>query len=358
MGDNRAGKLLRNVEGVAYWAVAAPVLARLPAAVGYRIACWRGDYLCLCQAGKRTELARNLRLVLGNELSAAAAQQVTRDWFRFASCEVLDVKRLRRGARPLRRLVEIHGREHLEAALAAGKGAILCCGHFGSYDSGFSVLHVSGFPITIVGRRTQVYAADRSSAERWFYELVYDRPLRRHRQRPIIEPWHGRPQVAALAAAALRANEVVAISIDTPPLDGDRARAVEVSFLGRPVRLLPGTVTLAQVTGAPLLMGFLYRAADYRHQVWEISAPVPVEGETATVFERCAAEVSAAIRRSPAHWDFWNSTESLADLGLIRPLREGHQPRDLSFRQTRDSYTTDQQIAPVRERPTQQSRRG
>lgn len=45
MGDNPAGKLLRSVEGVAYWAAVAPVLARLPAAPGYRVACWRGDLL-------------------------------------------------------------------------------------------------------------------------------------------------------------------------------------------------------------------------------------------------------------------------------------------------------------------------
>ena len=116
------------------------------------MACWRADCLSRRQAGKRTEIARNLRLVLGNELSPAAAQQVTRDWFRLASCEAVDVKRLRYGARPLRRLVEIRGREHLEAALAAGKGAILCTGHFGSHESGFSVLHASGFPVTTIGR--------------------------------------------------------------------------------------------------------------------------------------------------------------------------------------------------------------
>ena len=323
MGYNRAGKLLRNVEGVAYWAAAAPVLARMPAALGYRIACWHGDLLFRCQAGKRTELARNLRLVLGDELSLAAAQQVTRDWFRFASCQAVDVKRLRHGARPLRRLIEIQGREHLEAALAAGNGAILCCGHLGSYDSGFSVLHASGFPVTTIGRRTHIYAAGRSSAERWFWELVYTKPTHRYRQRPNIEPRRGRLQVAALAAAALRANEVVTISIDAPPLDSDRARAVEVPFLGRRVRLLPGAVALAQMTGAPLLMGFLYRADDYRHQLWEISAPVPVEGDTAAAFAYCAAEVSAAVRRSPAHWDFWNSTDSLADLGLIQPQPDG-----------------------------------
>jgi hypothetical protein len=45
-----------------------------------------------------------------------------------------------------------------------------------------------------------------------------------------------------------------------------------------------------------------------------------VEGETATAFERCAAEVSAAIRRSPAHWEFWGKTDDLVGLGLI-PLQ-------------------------------------
>jgi KDO2-lipid IV(A) lauroyltransferase len=317
VGDGPARGLLRNVARAAFSAA----LARLPAALGYRLACWRADSLFRRQEGKRTEIARNLQLVLGNELSPEAVQQVTRDWFRLASCEAVDVKRLRHRTRPLRRLVDIRGREHLEAALGAGKGAILCTGHFGSHSSGFSVLHASGFPVTTIGRWHHKYTPGLSSAERRFWDL-YLRPVRRHRQRPNIEPWPGRPEVAALAAAALRANEVVTIAIDAPPLDSDRARAVPVPFLGRQAGLLPGAVALAQVTGAPLLMGFVYRAADYRHQVLEISAPMPVEGKTATAFERCAAEMSAAISRSPAHWEFWAKTDDLAVLGLIPPQRD------------------------------------
>ena len=153
MGDNRARRLLRTVKRAAYLVVVAPAVGRLPAALGYRLACWRGDWHFRCQAGKRTEMARNLRLVLGDELSPAAAQRVTREWFRLGSCAAVDLMRLRRGTRPLRRLVEIRGREHLEAALAKGKGAILCSAHFGAYDSGFSVLHATGFPVTSIGRR-------------------------------------------------------------------------------------------------------------------------------------------------------------------------------------------------------------
>jgi KDO2-lipid IV(A) lauroyltransferase len=323
MGESRAERLLRSVEGVAYWAAAAPAVACLPAALGYRIACWRGDWEFRHRHRKRAELALNLRQLLGDEVSPDAAQRLTRDWFRFASCTAIDVMRLRYRARPLRQLVEIRGREHLDAALADGKGAILCSAHFGSFDSAFSLLGASGFPVTTIGRWQHNYTAGLSTAERRFWDLVYARRLRRHRHRPNIEPWPGRIGVAAQAAAILRANEVVTVAIDAPPLDSDLARTVDVPFLGGRTGFLPGAVTLAQATGAPLLMGFMYRTADYRHQVLEISAPVPVEGDTATAFARCAAEVSAAIRRSPAHWTYWASSADLARVGLIRPKPDG-----------------------------------
>jgi lauroyl/myristoyl acyltransferase len=325
VAESRVGRLLRNAEGVAYWAAVAPVAACLPAALGYRIACLRGDWEYRCRPGKRAELIRNLGRLSVGESGPDATQWLARQWFRFASCEAIDVMRLRYRARPLRRLVEIRGREHLEAALAGGKGAILCSAHFGSYDCAFSLLGASGFPVTTIGRWQHNYTVGLSSAERRFWDLVHARRLRRHRHRPNIEPWTGRVAVAAQAASVLRANEVLTIAIDAPPLEQDLARTVQVPFLGRRARLLPGAVTLAQLTGAPLLMGFMYRTADYRHQVLEISAPMwcPAEEDAATAFARCAAEVSAAIRRSPAHWVYWASKGDLANLGLVSPDGDG-----------------------------------
>jgi KDO2-lipid IV(A) lauroyltransferase len=324
MSESRAGRLLRNAEAVAYWAAAAPAAACLPAALGYRIACLRGDWEYRYRHGKRAEIMRNLRRLPGDEPGQDAAQWLTRQWFRFASCEAIDVMRLRYRARPLRRLVEIRGREHLEAALAGGKGAILCSAHFGSHDCAFSLLGASGFPVTTIGRWQHNYTAGLSTAERRFWDLVYARRLRRHRHRPNIEPWAGRVAVAAQAAAVLRANEVLTIGLDAPPLEKDLPRTVEVPFLGHQARLLPGAVTLARLTGAPLLMSFMYRTADYRHQVLEISAPVqcPAEEDVATAFARCVAEVSAAIQRSPAHWAYWASKGDLASLGVISADRD------------------------------------
>jgi phosphatidylinositol dimannoside acyltransferase len=164
MGDSRAKSLFRNAEGAAYWAVAAPVLARLPAALGYRLARRRGDWLFRSHTAERTELAGNVRQILGGRLSQAAVEYVTREWFRFSCCEALDVRRLRHGARPLRRLVDIRGLEHLESALAAGNGVIVCSAHFGSFDSAFSMLGACGFPVTTVGRWQHNYTTRLSRA--------------------------------------------------------------------------------------------------------------------------------------------------------------------------------------------------
>lgn len=310
-------RLLRSAESVVYWLVVAPLAARLPASLAYRVACWRGDWSFRYRAGKRADIERNLRRVLGDELGPEEAQRLAREFFRMTSCEVIDWIRLRGRARSLGKLVEIRGREHLDAALAAGRGAILCTAHFGSCNAAFSLLHASGFPLTSIGRSPSNQTPGMSSAERRLWEFVYTRRMRRHRQRPGIEPLPGRILVAAYAAIALRANEVVTISSDAPLLDADLARAVEMPFLGRQARLLPGVVSLARLTGAPVFMVFMHRLADYRHQVLEISPPVSMEGETVTAFGRCVAAMDAAITASPAHWVYWADTDDLASLGLL-----------------------------------------
>jgi KDO2-lipid IV(A) lauroyltransferase len=310
-------RLLRGAEAVAYWVVIAPLAALLPAPLAYRIACWRGDFCLRYRTAKRSEIIRNVGLVLGDEFCRDQGEHLAREFFRMTSCEAIDVMRLRGQARSLRKLVEIRGREHLDAALAAGKGAILCTAHFGSCSSAFSLLHASGYPITAIGRTYGKYETDMSSSERRLWDLIMTRRLQRHRQRPNIEPLPGRLQIVVQAAVALRGNEVVTISSDAAPLGADQARATELPFLGRKAKLLPGVVGLAQLSGAPILMMFAYRCADYRHQVLEISPPVSMEGGAMTAFERCVAAIEAAVQNSPAHWVYWADTADLTDLGLL-----------------------------------------
>ena len=90
---------------------------------------------------------------------------------------------------------------------------------------------------------------------------------------------------------------------------------------------MPGVITLAQLTGAPILVAFVHRSPDYQHQVLEISPPVPIDGQTKTAFGRCAAAIDAAIRTSPAHWNFWFEARSLPGSACSRRLlRLGRPP--------------------------------
>ena len=113
--------VLRAVEAIAFWLVTAPFLALLPSAMGYRAACWRGDWTFRSDPGKRDEITGNLRLVLGGELGEQEAERMTREVFRQRNCWIIDVMRMRGKGRGLGKLVEIRGREHLDAALADGR---------------------------------------------------------------------------------------------------------------------------------------------------------------------------------------------------------------------------------------------
>ena len=123
--------------------------------------------------------------------------------------------------------------------------------------------------------------------------------------------------------------------------EGAAYRAAAAPLLGR----LPAPLGYRIAPSHPSSGGSGTASTPSRHQVWEISAPVPVEGETAMVFGRCAAEVSATIRRSPAHWESWVNTGDLTNLGLIRPQRDRPPAAGPVLLPDGDSYTMDQQIA-------------
>jgi KDO2-lipid IV(A) lauroyltransferase len=292
--------------------------ALLPARLAYWVACRRADWSTRRRPEGPAIIKRNLLQVFGETLSPAEAERLAREFNRAESCELIDIMRLRnRTPRPLGKLVEFRGREHLEAAMAEGKGAILCTAHVGSYASAFSLIHASGIPVTSIGRWWWNYDPAASPAVRRLWDFAYARRLLRYRQGPNIEPWTGRIASGVQAVRTLRRNEVVTILSDAPPLASDESRVVKVPFFGREGTFLPGVIHLARSSGAPVLMMSVVRSPDYRHQVVEISPPLSLEGEPQEALARCAAAMEATIRSNPALWLHWSETDFLADLGLI-----------------------------------------
>ena len=314
----RRRPLLDRLEILVFWLVVAPLTTLLPARLAYWVACRRADWVFRRWPERAAIVKRHLLQVFGDTLSPAEAERLAREFSRAESCEAIDIMRLRNGGRPLRKLVEIRGREHLEAAMAGGKGAILCSAHFGSYRSAFSLIHASGIPVTSIGLWWWNYDPSASPAVRRFWDYAYARRLLRHRQGPSIQSWEcvatGR---SAQAVETLRRNEVVTILSDSAPLVSDESRVVKVPFLGREATLLPGVIHLARSSGAPALMVSAHRSADYRHQVVEISRPISMEGELHEALARCAAVMDATIRTNPAQWGDWSDVDALVSLGLI-----------------------------------------
>lgn len=309
-------RLLSGLEEFLYRLLIVPLVAFLPAPFAYGIACLRGNWCYRLNGAMREQITRNLAAVLGDQLSEAERTQVARDYFRRRSCEAIDVMRLAGKGRALARLVEIRGLEHIEAALAAGKGAMLCSAHAGSFNSCFSLLGACGFPVTVVGDWRSHFAVHMSSLQRFLWRLLHEKPLARHRRRPNIEPEMDRFGTAMRMVEILRANEVIAMGIETPVAPEDRARAIPVDFLGQRMMLLPGSVNVARLAGAPLLLLVVHRVADWRHQVLEISPPVAQDEDTATTFRHCIKMLEAPVRQHLADWDWWIDIQGLLEPAL------------------------------------------
>jgi len=311
------GWITCRCEELLYRLVIVPLVAFLPARLAYGLACLRGDWRYRLDKSTRKQIISNLEGVFGDQLSQAERVSVARDFIRQKSCQAIDGMRLVGKGGALARLVEIRGLEYIKSALAAGKGAVLCDAHFGSIYSCSSLLGAYGFPITAVGNTiSNPIMALLGRLPFWRSNSEKHRP--RHLRRPNIEPRKGQVEAAISMAEILRANELISIAIDVPVSREDRQHAVPVNFLGRQVPLLPGSVSIAQHTGSPVLVAVVYRSADWRHQVLEIS-PVPLNGDAESDFKHCVAMVEAPIRQNLAFWDGCLNTKALVDLGLLSP---------------------------------------
>lgn len=295
-------RALLSIDNHTYRTVVVPMVAFLPAPLAYGVALVRSDLRYRLMRSSRQKIIYSLGLLFGDRLSQRERDRVARDNFRSMSCETIDAMRLLGSGKALLGLVEVRGLEHLRAALAGGKGAVLCSAHFGSPKSCFSIIGALGFPITIVARWRYHEKRRKRLLSKLVYRLRNDYPVNSHLHRPNIERHPGTYGTAVQAAMVLRRNELVGIMIDAEVRPGDPSKPMTFDFLNGKATLVPGATEIAQLTGAPVMVMLLRRLADWRHQVLEISPPIHVEGDPVVAFKQCLALIEAAIQRYPAQW--------------------------------------------------------
>jgi lauroyl/myristoyl acyltransferase len=183
----------------------------------------------------------------------------------------------------------VDGREHMEAALAKGRGVIFALPHMGNWDVSGRWVASTGNPILSV--------AERLEPER-LYELFLAH--RRELGMEIVGLSDG--AVGQQLASFLGRNGVVALVADRD-LTG---RGVEVQMFGATRRVPAGPALLSISTGAPLVVVSVYEMGGGWRCV--MSEPIEVEPsgnrrEDITALTRLmAAGFERAIAASPPDW--------------------------------------------------------
>jgi KDO2-lipid IV(A) lauroyltransferase len=239
----------------------------------------------------RRAVLRNLTRIRGPASAARDAREVLETFSTYASClaEVLsnDADRGPRHPETTHRNVE-----HLDTALAHGKGIIMVTAHTAGWETvGPSIARDQGLEMMIAMQRE---ADDRARA-------LHDDA----RKRAGIEIVHvGEDPLAALPLLHhLRQGNAVALQIDRV-VPGMRMR--EVELLGERTKMPEGPLRLAQVSGAPILPVFCARLG-YRRYVVELHESRlvprhPTEADLDEVAQHLADSLADFLRSHPTQW--------------------------------------------------------
>jgi KDO2-lipid IV(A) lauroyltransferase len=222
------------------------------------------------------------------ELAASERRRIARRSFALlgrGGCAFFVAHRL--GAERALVRVQADGIEHMEAALAGGKGALLVTFHFGAFE-----ILASG-----IGTRFGARAVGRASDDVGPTAVLIQ--MRRELGCDTIE--RGEPLAII---RTLRAGRPVAMLIDQDTSD---VRGGFVPFFGRLAHTPLGPAALAVRTGVPVVMGFIAWEGLTRHRVTvmpPLFARPDLSGEEATLelTARMTRIGEEQVRRRPDHW--------------------------------------------------------
>jgi len=234
---------------------------------------------------RHRELARrNLRETLGSDEIAVHVFEhfgrMTLDTIRLSNLDrqgILDV-------------VDVVGREHMDEALARGRGVILFTAHYGNWEIGALATALLFGPLLVIVR-----ALDNRLLER---RLQVRR--QRHGNHVVEKREAARPVLRALASGG-----IVAILVDqrVHPSEG-----LPTTFLGRACRTTPAAARMALQTGAALIPGWCEPVSPdgLRYRV-VYRPPVPTrlgdaERPASDIVQECNDVLGGMIRQRPEVW--------------------------------------------------------
>jgi Kdo2-lipid IVA lauroyltransferase/acyltransferase len=236
----------------------------------------------------------HLQIAFGETLAPAARVHLARASFiNIARCFVelaeIDAVRARRDT-----YFEVEGREHLDAVLARGTGAIVITGHIGNWELLAAYFAWLGYPVAAVARRIYAERLNR---------LLVDFRSRQGVETILRES----PSSSRQILRALKNNALLAMLID----QDTHVPSVSVPFFGRLARTPAAAASLAVRRELPVFAAFIQRRGEGGHRI-TLSPPFAVEstgdrqGDIRALTKQFNAALEAQIRRNPAEWVWWH----------------------------------------------------
>lgn len=272
--------------------VALGLLRRLPPRVAFWLTDRLGDLAYLVDGGHRRVALANMGRVLGLASDDPALRARVRGVFRGFLRVPLELHLLPDliEERGLFDVIEVSGREHVDEAVALGKGAIVYSAHLGNWEAIAAVGEALGMKLHSVGRKLD--------------NPLLDEFLLRHRSRyarSVVPKEGGLLRIARL----LKDGCFVAMLIDQ---HAGRS-GLWLDFLGAPASTFRAPADLAVRMGLPILGGFGLRVDSsprFRLEFQPLLKPDP-KADPESEVRRLTQAMSDTIGRYVLAWpEQWN----------------------------------------------------
>ena len=296
------------------------VAKRLPLQLSYRLVQRLSGLFYRRDVEGRRGVRSNLDHIyrhLGIQAGEPAMEQSVRNVFANFGSYLLEFFRFQRSLTQaeISARFMIQGLEHLDHALAQGRGALLLGSHFGNWEMGAAFLSGLGHSLQVVALPMPDPSVNQLFMAR-----------RRARGMEIVEGGGA----ARSCIQLLRRNGIVAVLADR---DFSASRST-TPFFGAPARLPLGPLRMAMLAGTPILPGFLIRLPGprYHFRLWPPLGPFEPSKDLTGPMTQIAACLEAGIAMAPEQWfvfhPFWEVEEDLRrSLQLSENLRRrGSEP--------------------------------
>jgi KDO2-lipid IV(A) lauroyltransferase len=280
----------------------------------------------------RQRMLANVSRALGDTIPNAAERKalVWRAWKNFALTVFETSAIMHVPKEKIIGTVRLEGEQHLQQALAKGRGVIALSAHLGSFSTIGARLAASGYPFSAVVK----HPGDERFA----------RLMNEYRAQVGVQTISAKPRREAVRGIlrALRSNRIVLVIADEFKSSG-----VTVDFMGQHAAAPRGPATLALRTGAVTLPIFAIRQPD--HSLVLSVGPEIEPIQKAELEESVAAttalftrHLEAMIRRYPEQWNW---------LGFPREKRMPRKRRTAAMAAERQSADFASRAAPAAESP-------